>query len=64
MAAKWVRRIVTGVSALLVFGALITFTAYRFANPQLTETQLIIMLWPVLIPLALGIGGFWWGMRE
>lgn len=61
---KWIRRIVTALSFLLIAGALIAFTAFRFAFPAMTETQLIIAYWPLIIPIALGIAGYWWASRD
>lgn len=60
---KWLRRIVNIASLLLIAGAGVAFTAFRFAFPSMTETQLLIAYWPLLIPMVLGMVGHWWASK-
>lgn len=39
----------------LLIGAVVITLGYRFQNPYLTETQLFLALWPVVLAAVCGV---------
>jgi len=51
------RKLILVLSVLVLAGCLIFSYIIRFSNPQLTETQLFLKMWWLMIPLFLSGGG-------
>lgn len=49
------------ISALIVLAALVVYSiSARFQQPELTETQLFMEHWHIVLPMSLSIVGLLW----
>ena len=61
---KKLKNIVGWISLVLIVLIAISGTVFRFAYPELTETQLFLKMWWTIIPTALCLVVLHWGFNS